>query len=105
MVKSAATVTATTVIEAIGRVYNQFGFEQTELPERFAALLNDPAKSVVEDEGDASVAAEEIRKTLWSWFTGGGTSASATCQLFHVLGRENELGWIKGEARGFIFIP
>jgi len=98
-------VTETTIIETLGKVYNQFGFEQSPLPARFAALLNDPAKSVVEDEGDASEAAAEIRKTLWSYYTGGGASASSTCQLFHVLGRENELGWIKGEARGFIYIP
>lgn len=99
------TVTAEHVTEVLGKVYNQFGFAESPLPERFAALLNEPEKSVVEDEGDASEAAEQIRKTLWSYYTGGGASASSTCQLFHVLGRENELGWITGEARGFIYIP
>lgn len=98
-----AIVTVDTVNEVLGKVYNQFGFATSGLGERFANLLNDPSKAIVEDEGDASAAAEEIRKTLWSYYTGGGASASSTCQLFYTLGRQNELGWVEGEARGFIF--
>lgn len=99
------TVTEQHIIDILEPVYGPYGFAQTALPARFAALLNDPAKSVVEDEGDASESASEIRKTLWSYFTGGGASASSTCQLFYKLGRQAELGWVEGEARGFTYVP
>lgn len=95
-------VTEEKIVEVLGKVYNQFGFDQSDLPAKFAELLNDPSKAVMEDEGDASEAAEKIRERLWNRYTGGGASASSTCALFYALGRENELGWVRGEARGFI---
>lgn len=97
-----AIVTPETVSEVIGKVYDQFGFSEGPMPARIAAILNDPSKAVIEDEGDASEAAEEIRQSLWSRYSGGGASASSTCALFYKLGRQNELGWVRGEARGFI---
>lgn len=98
-----AIITKETVIDVLGPVYNQFGFEESKHPEKFAELLNDSSKSAVEDEGDASEAASKIRQILWDYYTGGGASASSTCQLFYTLGRQNELGWIEGEAPGFEF--
>jgi hypothetical protein len=98
-----ATVTEESVIEILEPLYGSWGFAKTNLPAKFAALLNDAEKSSVEDEGDASEAASEIRSDLWNYYTGGGASASATCQLFYTLGRQNELGWVEGEAPGFRF--
>lgn len=98
-----AIITKETVIEILGPVYNRFGFERSNHPEKIAALLNDPTKAVVEDKGDASESAGEIREMLWNSYTGGGVSASATCRLFYTLGRQNELGWVEGEAPGFRF--
>lgn len=98
-----ATITEEKVIEVLEPLYGPWGFVKTNLPAKFAELLNDDTKAVVEDEGDASEAASEIRATLWNYYTGGGASASATCQLFYTLGRQNELGWVEGEAPGFRF--
>lgn len=98
-----AIITEEKVIEILEPLYGSWGFAKTKLPAKFAELLNDSTKSVVEDEGDASEAASEIRETLWNYYTGGGASASATCQLFYTLGRQNELGWVEGEAPGFRF--
>lgn len=98
-----AIVTAETVNDVLGKVYNQFGFATSGLGEKFAAMLNDSSKAIVEDEGDASEAAGEIREQLWNRYSGGGASASATCELFYTLGRQNELGWVEGEAPGFRF--
>ena len=95
------TVTVDTVKTVLGKVYNQFGFETSGLAERFADLLNDPAKSVTDD--DASEAAAAIRKTLWSYYSGGGASASATCDLFYTLGRQDELDWIEDQVPGYRF--
>lgn len=92
--------------KVLGKTYDQFGFNQNS---RFVSdivkILNDPAKSVPEDEGDASPAAEEVRKRLWGQYSGGGASASATSNLFYKLGREKELGWVEEQVPGYRYDP
>ena len=94
------------VMRVLGRTYDQFGFHRDkELIADFVKTLEDPAKAVPEDEGDASPAAEEIRSRLWSRYSGGGASASATSDLFYSLGREKELGWVKEQVPGYRYDP
>ena len=101
------TTTKTTeevVREVLGKTYNQFGFnEDTALVNDFVATLDDPTQAYIEDEGDASPAAERIRGRLWSRYTGGGASASATSDLFYTLGRQSELGWVVEQVPGYRF--
>lgn len=98
-------VTAEQIINAVGHRYNRFGFPISGLPFRFAEILNDPSKSIIKNEGEASEAAELIRKGLAERYTANGNGALATCHLFYKLGRQSELGGIKADAPGFICIP
>jgi hypothetical protein len=92
--------------KVLGKTYDRFGFgRDSALVSHFVSVLEDPAQSKVEDEGDASPAAEEIRKKLWSHYAGGGASASATSNLFYALGREKELGWVEEQVPGYQFDP
>ena len=92
------------VREVLGKTYNQFGFDRaTDLIADFVATLEDPTQAVMEDEGDASPAAEKIRARLWSRYSGGGASASATADLFYTLGRQDELGWVVEQVPGYSF--
>lgn len=91
--------TAEIVDEVIGKTYGRMGFipggGTTEI---ITEIVEDPKLAEMDDEDDTSEAAEMVRKTLWGTWAGGGASAGATCELFVALGRENELGWVKGEA-------
>lgn len=99
------TVTAEQIINAVGHRYNRFGFPTSGLPFRFAEILNDPSKSVVKNEGEASEAATLICNGLAERYTSNGNGALATCHLFYALGRQGELGGIKADAPGFICLP
>ena len=92
--------------KVIGKTYDQFGFgRDATLVAHFVEVLNDPEKSKIEDDGDASPAAEEIRTRLWNYYGGGGASASTTANLFYSLGREKELGWVEEQVPGYQFDP
>lgn len=95
--------TEETVREVLGMTYDQWGFdEDAEQIANIVALLEDESKRTADTSLEqTSEAALEIRETLWNRYSGGGASASATCQLFLVLGRTDELGWIISEANGF----
>lgn len=94
------------VRRVLGKTYNQFGFNRTEaLIADFVYVLEDPSQAVVEDAGDPSPAAEHIRSRLWSRYSGGGASASATSDLFYTLGRQDELGWIEEQVPGYRYYP
>ena len=89
-------ITATTediVRIVLGKTYDRFGFGEndTDFIADIAALMENPT---ITYEGGMSDAAEEIRDRLWDRYTGGGASgsASATCDLFRAMRRENELG-------------
>lgn len=94
--------TADTVREVIGTTHDHMGFKgDTRIVARIVAALENSELAVMDEDfrpQDATEAASKIRQILWSAYTGGGASAAATCSLFHALGRENELGWITGEA-------
>lgn len=90
------------VRDVLGMTYDQFGFQQdTELIADIVKVLDDINKMVKDndDPNDASEAAEYVRECLWNRFSGGGASAGATTGLFFMLGREDELGWVRGESR------
>jgi hypothetical protein len=88
------------VRETLGKSYDQYGFQGNQrLINDFVYTLADPSMSVIGHDGEASPAAQNIRSSLWSCFTGGGEefyalASKATTELFTVLGRENELGRI-----------
>jgi hypothetical protein len=87
--------TETVIRKVLGLTYNQFNFQNDDRTiERIAEILAKP----IPTEVDESEAAGEVREILWNSYTGGGASAGATCDLFFALGRENELGWVMGEA-------
>ena len=94
------TTTEETVREVLGKSYDNYGFQgNTRIINDFVSTLNDPSMSVVAADGEASPAADTIRSSLWSCFTGGGDvfyalATRATTELFKSLGRENELGWM-----------
>lgn len=96
-------LTEETVRTILGKSYNQFGFQgNTRLINDFVYTLADKSMSVVRNAGEASPAAQTIRASLWSVFTGGGDyyfamASRATTELFIALGREDELGWIRAQ--------
>lgn len=91
--------TAEIVDEVIGKTYSRFGFVPGgDISDIITELVEDPKRAELDHEGDTSNAAEKVRQTLWGTWAGGGASAGATCELFIALGREEELGWVKGEA-------
>jgi hypothetical protein len=98
--------TATTenvVRTVLGKMYDRFGFgKDTHLISEIVTILDDPEKSKLDDEV-VTPAASEIREMLWNRYSGGGASATATADLFHTLGRQNELGWLLEEAPGYRF--
>lgn len=91
-------LTEETVREILGKSYNQFGFQgNTRLINDFVYTLADRSMSAPARDGEPSPAAQSIRASLWSSFTGGGQfyfemASRATSDLFYALGRENELG-------------
>lgn len=94
------------VRKVLGRTYDRFGFSRDEgLIADITSVMEDSSKAIPEDEGDASPAAEYIRQRLWNRYTGGGASASATSDLFHALGREQELGWVVEQVPGYRYFP
>lgn len=100
--------TATTenvVRTVLGKMYDRFGFNKdTRLISEIVTILDDPEKSKpLSDEDVVTLAAAEIRETLWNRYSGGGASATATADLFYTLGRQNELGWLLEEAPGYRF--
>lgn len=96
--------TEQTVREILGVTYDGFGFQnRNDLIERIVTVLDDDSKRFMEDDGDASEAAENVRAMLWSAFSDGGASAGATCELFYTLGRFDELGWVKEEGHWMDF--
>lgn len=100
--------TATTenvVRTVLGKMYDRFGFDKdTRLISEIVTILDDPEKSKpLSDEDVVTLAAAEIRETLWNRYSGGGASATATADLFYTLGRQNELGWLLEEAPGYRF--
>ena len=100
--------TATTenvVRTVLGKMYDRFGFNKdTRLISEIVTTLDDPEKSKpLSDEDVVTLAAAEIRETLWNCYRGGGASATATADLFYTLGRQNELGWLLEEAPGYRF--
>lgn len=87
--------TENVVRKVLGLTYDRFGFKNdTHTVERVVEILAQPIPATV----DESEAAGKVREILWNRYTGGGASAGATCNLFFALGRENELGWVIGEA-------
>lgn len=86
-------ITATTediVRIVLGKTYDRFGFgEDAEFVTDIANIMETPTTTY---EGEMSDAAEAVRDRLWGRYTGGGASASATCDLFRAMRRENELG-------------
>lgn len=91
--------TEETVREVLGLTYDGFGFQQdTRTIDKIVSIVDDASKRGSEYGEDTSDAAEEVRQTLWSRYSGGGASAGATVNLFLMLDRENELGWVKDEA-------
>ena len=86
-------MTATTediVRIVLGKTYDRFGFgEDAEFVTDIANIMEAPTATY---EGGMSEAAEAVRNRLWGRYTGGGASASATCDLFRAMRRENELG-------------
>jgi hypothetical protein len=98
--------TNTAVRTVLGRTYDRFGFRRdTELVNDIVSVMDDPSKSVLRHEGDASPAAKYVRERLWNNYSGGGASASATADLFHALGREKELGWVVEQVPGYRYFP
>lgn len=98
--------TALVVRTVLGRTYDRFGFHRdTELTKDIVSVMDDPSKSVLRHEGDASPAARYVRERLWNNYSGGGASASATADLFHALGREKELGWVVEQVPGYRYFP
>jgi hypothetical protein len=92
MTATTVKTTEETVREVLGKTYDRFGFsEDVEFVRDIVVLMETPT---VTYEGGMSDAAEAVRNRLWGRYTGGGASASATCDLFVALGRENELGWL-----------
>lgn len=91
---SKKTVTTSDIVRTVlGKTYNRFGFsEDTDLIADIVTVVETPT---ITYEGGMSDAAETVRNRLWSRYSGGGASASATCDLFVALGRENELGWLR----------
>lgn len=101
MTQITAAETESIVRIVLGHTYNGFGFQNhDELIAGIIETLNNPEFTTPEYEGEteASAAAAKIRETLWNRYSGGGASATATCNLFYSLRREEELGWIRGEA-------
>lgn len=76
-------------------VYSRFGYHSEEM---LVEYLMNPEMAVHEydDDSEPSIAAEKVRSSLWS-VGSGTTSAYITCELFHALGRESELGWLPEE--------
>lgn len=80
-----------------------------KLTGNISSILDDSSKSGTEN--GASKAVEEVRDLLWDDYTdkkgnkdtsrGGFISAATTTDIFYALGRENELGWVEGEAPGY----
>lgn len=88
------------VREVLGLTYDRFGFQNHgDMIERIVAIVDDASKKEVARGGrDTSMAAEEIREALWNRYSGGGASAGATVELFLMLDRADELGWVTDEA-------
>lgn len=87
--------TETVIRKVLGLTYDRFGFKNdTSTVERVAALLAEPVLA----DGSESETAGKVREILWNRYSGGGASAGATCNLFFALGRQDELGWVIGEA-------
>lgn len=87
---------AATVLDA---TYRHFGFtKDSPTFGRIMANLNNNTDEGEYGTPEASGAAEKVREILWNTYSGGGASAAATCNLFYALGRQNELGWVAGEA-------
>lgn len=87
------------VREVLGLTYDGFGFQKdTSTIDRIVAIVDDATKRGSEYGDRASDAAAKVRETLWNRYSGGGASAGATVELFIMLDREDELGWVKDEA-------
>ena len=87
--------TEETALEIIGKTYGEFKYDE-RLVRHTVATLEDPEMAAKRDAGGASDAAVWLRSSLWVGHGGGFEAASkATSDLFHALGRQDELGWIE----------
>jgi hypothetical protein len=87
--------TETIIRKVLGLTYREYGFEiDTPTVKKVGGILAKPVPAEASD----SEAADEVREVLWDRHLTSWASAKATCDLFYALGRENELGWIIGEA-------
>lgn len=106
MVQETAKGTEKTVREVVGKTFDIAGFQdEAELVAFIVRTVENPDKSVPKYEGAVSPAAFEIRFALWTTYSDGNraSSAKATADLFHTLGREGELGWLLEETPDYHF--
>lgn len=104
MTEMTVTETESVVRIVLGHTYDRFEFQNDEeLIASIVKTLNNSEYAKLEHKGktEASAAAAKIRETLWNRYSGGGASATATCNLFYSLRRQDELGWIRGEAGNY----
>lgn len=98
MITNLVNTTETEAREAVEKhahkIYDRFGFVGSSTEKRIIEKLTNPEKSVSKRENRPSIAATEVRNSLWNAYSGGTTSASTTCYIFKELGREDELGFL-----------
>lgn len=91
------------VRSVVGFRFGKWGFHQeNELIAQIADVLESEENTKMGSEG-ASIAAEKVQHILWDRYRGGYMGGPAlapvsTCDLFHSLDRDDELGWIAIEA-------
>ena len=84
-------------LEIVGKIYTEFEYDR-RFVRHLVATVEDPTMAVIPYEGAASPAAQWVYASLWSGYEGGyEPAATATCNLFYTLGRQNELGRIESQ--------
>lgn len=76
--------------------------EYSDIVERVVAILDDVQKSVAVYVGAVTPAAYETNMLIWGTLT-QHPAAAATADIFHMLGRETELGWLMDETPEYTF--
>lgn len=93
------TVTTDDIVRsALGKTYDQFRtyqFAFSNEADFIADIVTVMETPTITYEGGMSDAAANVRNMLWARYLEGGKSATATCDIFVALGRENELGWLR----------
>lgn len=91
-------------LAVVRKHYHQFEIENdARFMSHLVATIEDPTMAGAEIEDLASPAALWVRASLR--YTDIAASESATCDLFYLLGRQDELGWIEEQVPGYQFSP